>query len=106
MENAAMDLTEIHNQWLDEIRTLESEIDRLVEINSEVIQNTEDKESAKKVEHFENQFAIQKSRLDEMKHNIKIYGGDLSRGRQELDEYKNYYGGLKDEFHAFAAPFM
>lgn len=99
------ELTPEHQQWLDEIRAMEREIESMTERNGEIISAAPDKETKKKIDHFENQFTIQKQRLDEMKHNIKLYGGDIEAGRKDLEEYKTYYGNLKSEFDGFASSF-
>lgn len=105
MENAVTELKPEHQGWLDQIRAMEKEIEQMTQRNGEIVAAAADNEARKRVDHFENQFTIQLRRLDQMKHNIKLYGGDLDAGQKEMDDYAHYYGSLKDEFNAFASGF-
>lgn len=103
MNQIASELQAEHKVWLDQIRAWERELDTLADVNGEIVGKVDTKEARKKVEHFQNQFIIQKNRLDEMKHNIKIYGGNIDKGSQEIEEYREYYNTLKGEFDTFSA---
>jgi hypothetical protein len=105
MENAVSELKPEHQGWLDQIRAMEKEIRQMTQRNGEIVAAAADSEARKRVDHFENQFTIQLRRLDQMKHNIKVYGGDLDAGKKELEDYIHYYGSLKDEFNSFASGF-
>lgn len=105
MGNTAIELKPEHKEWLNEIRAMEKEIEDFSKRNGEIVEGAPDKETKKKIEHFENQFTIQLQRLDQMKHNIKVYGGDIDTGRADLDEYKTYYSELKGEFQNFSSKF-
>lgn len=105
MENAVSEMKPEHQGWLDQIRSMEKEIEQMTQRNGEIVAAAADNESRKRVDHFENQFTIQLRRLDQMKHNIKVYGGDLEAGQKELEEYVSYYGNLKNEFDQFASGF-
>lgn len=103
MENTgAAVLSEEHHEMLNTIRHWESQLDSMGEQNGEIVTKAIEKDAKKKVDHFDNQFSIQKGELDKMKHNIKIYGGDIATARKELDDYVSYLTKLKDEFSAFA----
>jgi len=98
----------IHNfreTRLNQIRAWEKELDAMDKENGYNMGRTTLKEDEKKVEHFQNQFIIQKARLDEMKHNIKVYGGETARGGEELKEYGDYLEELRDEFASFCHQF-
>lgn len=105
MENAVSELSKEHQGWLDQIRSMEKEIEHMTQRNGEIISAAADKEQRKKVDHFENQFAIQLETLDQMKHNIKLFGGDIEAGNKELQEYASYYDTLKNAFNEFASGF-
>lgn len=102
MNNTASELTEEHLAWLDQIRSWEKEIGSLEEVNGEIAISHDSKDVRKQVEHWQNTFIVQKQRLDQMKHNIKIYGGDTEKGQAEMNEYEGYYNGLKGEFDRFS----
>lgn len=92
-------------EWLDRIRSWESELGDMENENGKIVARTESKDAQKKVEHFQNQILIQKQRLDQMKHNIKIYGGDLEKGQNELNEYTEYYNAFRSEFKSFTSEY-
>lgn len=95
----------LQKTWLNQIRAWEKELDAMDKENGYNMGKTTNKDGLKKVEHFQNQFIVQKSRLDAMKHNIKIYGGEPRKGASELKEYGGYLSQLKDEFEAFCHQF-
>ncbi len=69
-----------HQKHLDYLNRLEfytEEIAILKERLSEVTAKNTDKEVLKKVEHFQNQFIIQRNNIDELKHTIKIHENEL-----------------------------
>jgi peptidoglycan hydrolase CwlO-like protein len=92
-----------HKEWLNKIRSWESELGEMESENGNIVARTESKDDQKKVEHFQNQILIQKERLDQMKHNIKLYGGDLDKGTAELKEFGTYYDTFKSEFAEFTS---
>ncbi len=69
-----------HQKHLDYLNRLEfytEEIAILKERLSEVTAKNTDKEVLKQVEHFQNQFIIQRNNIHELKHNIKIHENKL-----------------------------
>jgi hypothetical protein len=69
-----------HQKHLDYLNRLEfytEEIAILKERLSEVTAKNTDKEVLKQVEHFQNQFIIQRNNIDELKHTIKIHENEL-----------------------------
>ncbi len=94
-----------HDVWLNQIRGWENELEAMDRENGHNLKSTDSKEDRKQIEHFQNQFIVQKRRLDQMKHNIKIYGGNKSKGDAELDDYRAYFNELQDEFEAFCNKF-
>ena len=105
MTETTPEIQSLHETWLNQIRAWEKEFDAMDQENGHNMEQAATKEDKKKVEHFQNQFIIQKGRLDQMKHNIKIYGGDVEKGSQELSDYEEYLNELKDEFEAFCNKF-
>jgi hypothetical protein len=76
-----------HQKHLDYLNRLEfytEEIAILKERLSEVTAKNTDKEVLKQVEHFQNQFIIQRNNIDELKHTIKIHENEL-----QMDVAKN-----------------
>jgi len=104
--------------YRDEIKIMEG---RLKEIAS---RNTSD-EVLKQVEHFQNQFIIQKTRLDELKHDINLSNDFLEKeiaknpvaverrkvedhapAREEMQAFEKLYAPLKSEFNIFLSKWM
>ena len=98
MENQVKEVTNQKQTWLDEIRAMEHELDNFAAINGNIASAAPDGEVRKQVEHFQNLFIVQKGRLDEMKHSVKVFGADPG-----LDDYKNYFEQLKTEFSNFSS---
>ena len=90
---------------LGQIRAWEHELDDMSAENGRLVLNAEALEDKKLIAHFENQFVIQKNRLDKMKHNVKITGGHEGSG-DELKEFKVYFDKLQDAFVAFSESLM
>jgi hypothetical protein len=86
---------------LSSIRAWEKELDELSAENGQVVLKAESSEDKKLVAHFENQFTIQKNRLDKMKHHVKISGGD-AHTQADLQEFSTFLDKLRSEFVAFA----
>lgn len=105
MTDTTPDIQSLHEVWLNQIRAWEKELDAMDQENGHNMEKASTKEERKHVEHFQNQFIIQKDRLDKMKHNIKIYGGDAEKGNAELKDYEGYLNELKDEFESFCNKF-
>jgi hypothetical protein len=86
---------------LTRIREWEKELDELIAENGQVVMKASTNEDRKLVDHFENQFAIQKNRLDKMKHQVKLQGGNAHL-QSELNEFGGHYDKLRSEFVAFS----
>ncbi|MEM0997161.1 MAG: hypothetical protein AAGN35_08785 [Bacteroidota bacterium] len=102
MDTITSKLEDAHRNWLDQIRAWERELTEMEEVNGHIVEKTDSKDAHKKVEHFQNQILIQKQRLDQMKHNIKVFGGNVEKGQQELDDYRTFYEGFRDDFSGFS----
>ena len=85
---------------LGRIRGWEKELDHLLADNGQVVLRATTPEDQKLVAHFENQFTIQKHRLDKLKHHVKLTGGNVETAK-ELDEFSHYFDKLHSEFVAF-----
>jgi predicted nucleic acid-binding Zn-ribbon protein len=105
MDTITSKLEDSHKDWLNQIRSWERELNEMEEVNGQIVEKIDNKEGQKKVEHFQNQILIQKQRLDQMKHNIKIYGGNLEKGQKELEDYRGYYDEFRSEFNGFTGQF-
>ncbi len=105
MTETTPEIQSLHESWLNQIRAWEKEVEAMDQENGHNSERAISKEDRKQVEHFQNQFIVQKGRLDQMKHNVKIYGGDAEKGTQEINDYAAYLNELKDEFESFCNKF-
>lgn len=105
MTETTSEIQSQHEVWLNQIRGWERELNAMDQENGHNMERASTKEDRKAVEHFQNQFIVQKGRVDEMKHNVKVYGGAEAQVTTDLSEYQNYLNGLKDEFEAFCNKF-
>lgn len=65
-------LTNEHNDWLRALDFYDTEIDTMENRLTEVATKNDNQDAMKGVEHFQNQFIIQRNNIDELQHNIKI----------------------------------
>jgi hypothetical protein len=86
---------------LTRIREWEKELDELIAENGQVVMKAQTNEDKKLVDHFENQFAIQKNLLDKMKHRIKLNGSG-EHVQSELNDFGVHYDKMRSEFVAFS----
>lgn len=104
--------------YRDEIKILEGRL-------SEVASKNTSKEVLKQVEHFQNQFTIQKDRLDELKHEINLSNDKLKKeinknptavehrsvedhlvARQNMNSYEKIFSTFKIELNTFLSKWM
>jgi uncharacterized protein YnzC (UPF0291/DUF896 family) len=60
-----------HTEWLKAIDFYDSEMDILENRLIEIVQKNNKSSVLAEVEHFQNQFIVQRNNIDEMRHNIK-----------------------------------
>lgn len=118
-------LTQEHTQWLkdldfyiDEIKVLEGRL-------TEVVRNNNKRAVMQQVEHFQNQFIIQKNTIAELRHDIhenyekaaedsRHMAGHMQdirvetqdKLRSEYDAFESVYGSLKQEYNRFLSEVM
>ncbi len=104
--------------YRDEIKIMEGRLDEIASKNSS-------EEVMKQVEHFQNQFIIQKQHLDELKHNINLSNDSLEKeinknstaiehrktedhtlAREEMQAFEKLFAPLKSEFNTFLSKWM
>jgi hypothetical protein len=86
---------------LTTIRNWEKELDTLSAENGQVVLYAHSEIDKKLVAHFENQFTIHKNHLDQLKHHVKITGGDVHT-QNSLDEISGVLSKLRSDFVAFS----
>jgi hypothetical protein len=67
-----------HNEWLNSIDFYEKEFNILEERLLEIGKKNNGSEAMAGVEHFQNQFVVQRNTMDELKHDIHEHAGKVS----------------------------
>ncbi|RXK62126.1 hypothetical protein ESA94_03685 [Lacibacter luteus] len=95
-----------HQEWLKAIDFYDNELDILEERLAEVAKKNTGEEVMKGVEHFQNQFIIQRNTIDELRHYIHEHEGKVLRdvqihaGHIETQQVVGH-NALKEEFSGF-----
>lgn len=99
-------LSNEHNDWLRALNFYDEELDTMEKRLAEVATKNTSLEARAGVEHFQNQFIIQRNSIDELQHIIKINLQQLAHqvmttaGHVEifsLDEHEN----MREDFMSF-----
>jgi hypothetical protein len=95
-----------HQEWLKAIDFYDNELDILEERLTEVVKKNNSEDALKGVEHFQNQFIIQRNTIDELRHNINEHAHKVATdvqshaGRIETQQVKDH-DTVKEEFESF-----
>ncbi len=95
-----------HQEWLQAIEFYKSEFDLLQKRLAEIVSKNTSHEALEGVEHFQNQFIVQRNNIDELRHsinehvhNVKL---DAERHANQVEEERvAEHVKLKDEFSVF-----
>jgi hypothetical protein len=114
-----------HEEWLIATDFYDNELDNLEERLAEVAGKNSSIDAMKAVEHFQNQFIIQRNTIDELRHSInehvdksildaKDHVGRVGSNqvqehkkiKDEFDSFKKVINELRDEFKTFLSKWM
>jgi hypothetical protein len=118
-----------HKLWQNELSFFQQEIGLYEGYLAEVAQRWSDKEVKRELEHFQNQFIIQKEQAEILVHDIKLAqqaaanfakenevaidhkhfddkAGTLATMAERVDTYKDIYSELKGDFKKFLAKYL
>lgn len=108
-----------HAQWQSKIKELKSQLLKCNDQLAEMVMAKPDTELLALIEHFQNQFTIQREVLDIMRHDFKQHENAIEahqreemnqleklnefhiKSKERLDEYDRIFSELKDEFSNF-----
>jgi hypothetical protein len=109
-----------HQLWLSELNLFADELNIYVNRLTEISAKNTGEEIRKKIEHFQNQFILQKQQLDILNHDIKLHEQLLSSFAKEhpiaidhhlfsghtetagkVATYRSIYNSLKQAFGKF-----
>jgi hypothetical protein len=114
-----------HQDWLSRVTFYKEEINILKERLTEMTARNNAREFLVSVEHFENQFKLQRNNLDELAHSIKQHENQLvaeinsnpvavdhrkieTDGADEdfMSYFERNFANLREEFNKFSAKWM
>lgn len=103
----------------------DQDLDTLESRLSEVASRNNGQEVMSGVEHFQNQFIIQRNNIDEIRHNINVHTGKVARDaqahagkmeavldtehdqlREQFESFERVMNGLRHEFNRFLTKWM
>lgn len=95
-----------HQQWLKSIDFYDDDLDILEKKLVEIISKNNGQEVMASVEHFQNQFIVQRNNIDELRHSINEHAGKVASGVQAPagkgeNVLDHEHDGLKEEFESF-----
>lgn len=95
-----------HDQWLKSISFYDDDLDVLENRLTEIVKKNNVQDAMAGVEHFQNQFIIQRSNINDLKHSIKKHAGNVAADAQvhagKMDEYFiDEHGSLKTKVESF-----
>ncbi len=114
-----------HTEWMNKLKFYADEIILMKGRLEEITSKNNQADVLANVEHFQNQFIIQKNNIDELSHTIKVDEGALEKevnknpvavdhrempshaGEKEaIDAFEKNFNELRAEFKTFAAKWM
>ena len=116
---------ENHVEWINKLKFYSDDIIIMKERLAEIASKNNQKDVMANVEHFQNQFIIQKNNIDETMHTIKLDESALEREvnknptavdhrvmpshaeeKTTMDSFEKNFNELRAEFKTFAAKWM
>ena len=114
-----------NNEWSNKLKFYADEISILKNRLSEIVSKNNKKEVLAQVEHFQNQFIVQKNNIDEISHTIKINENELehevnknpvavdhrtmpyhSTEKESVESFEKNFNELRTEFKTFASKYL
>lgn len=114
-----------HSDWMNRVAFYKDEITILQGILSEIASKNTGDEALKEVEHYQNQFIVQRDNLDQLAHNIRLNEqkfhqevnnnpvavdhrkAEYHQAEKDFIEYfENNFKGLRTDFKTFSSKWM
>lgn len=99
-----------HTEWLKNLDFYKEEVDILRNRLAEIANKNTSFEARQGIEHFENQFIVQRNNIDELNHAIKEYASKM--GHESLQhaghiekKLNGEHNSLKDQYETFEKTF-
>jgi hypothetical protein len=114
-----------HQQWLKSVDFYDNDLDTLEARLTEIVRKNNGRDTLANVEHFQNQFIVQRNNIDELRHYIQEHSGKVASdvqahaGKMELgllrehedlkiqfESFEKVMNELRHEFNLFLAKWM
>jgi hypothetical protein len=114
-----------HIDWLSKLKFYNDEISILKNRLGEIASKNNQKEVLIQVEHFQNQFIVQKNNIDEISHSIRVDEDNIvkeisknptavdhrempshSKEKEAVEIFEKNFNELRSEFKKFAAKWL
>ena len=109
-----------HTEWVEKLRSLKDSLLNYKNQLTEIAGKQHSKELAQSIEHFQNQFILQREQLDIIRHDLKQHENlieDVEKGkgkepspgldnvhkvqREKLEQFEKIFHDLRKEFNVF-----
>jgi NAD-dependent SIR2 family protein deacetylase len=95
-----------HSQWLKNISFYDDDLDTLEGRLIEIVKKNNSHEAMAGVEHFQNQFIVQRNNIDELRHSInvhsdKVAGEALVHGGKMQSLHVSEHESLREQYESF-----
>lgn len=114
-----------HSHWLKDLGFYDEELDTLEKRLLEIVRKNNSKEVMTGVEHYQNQFLIQRNNIDQLQHDIHEHDrnvaaeaqahagkmksaevGEHSKLKQQVEVFEKVFNELRHEFNGFLSKWM
>lgn len=114
-----------HLVWIKSMDFYDIDLDTLESRLTEIVKKNNGKETLAGVEHFQNQFIIQRNSIDEIRHNINVHSDKVAaeakahagkiqsfhdeehhKIKGQYESFERVMNGLRHEFNRFLAKWM
>lgn len=114
-----------HSIWLKELVFYDEELDTLEKRLLEIVQKNNGKEVMADVEHFQNQFVIQRINIDQLQHDIRKHDGNVAaeaqahagkmksvevsehdKLKEQVETFGKLFNELRHEYNKFLSKWM
>lgn len=114
-----------HDTWLKSISFYDDDLDTLENRLVEIVKKNNGHEAMAGVEHFQNQFIVQRNNIDELRHEINMHAGKVALDAQahagrintsfatehatlkeQFDSFEKVINELRQEFNTFLSKWM
>jgi hypothetical protein len=114
-----------HSHWLKDLGFYDEELDTLEKRLLEIVRKNNGKEVMTGVEHYQNQFVIQRNNIDQLQHDIREHDGivaaeaqahagkmkstevgEHSKLKEQVEAFEKVFNELRHEYNRFLSKWM